>query len=388
MARIPADAALPRHALLREITDGAVLRLVLGQGRVTRADVARETGISKPTISTSMARLEASGLLAAAGSREGQPGRVATWYELAPTAGWVLGLDVDTEGVHVRAADLAARTVKELDNPPVAVGDSAAMVVSIRDAVRRVVRALGTHHGPLRAVTMSVANAVRPDTGEVLSLPDTPFPEGLVDPREVFTRLITAPLRVENDINCAALAEHRSGAAAGVDNFAYLYVGAGLGMGVYVDGRLARGAHGTAGEIGYLATGRGGGSYATVVAALGRQGFARNDSSALDVRRVGETLAAASTGDDDARDAVRALGTTVGQVIADTAAVIDPELVILGGPLGANPALLPLARETVARLSPSPVRIEYGALGESASLDGALHLAIDQALTDILAGGG
>lgn len=386
MARTAADAGLPRHALLREITDGAVLRLVLEQGLVTRADVARSTGISKPTISASMARLEAGGLLAPAGTREGQPGRVATWYELAPTSGWVLALDVDADGIHVRAADVAARTIAELDSPPVAPGDNTGMVVAIRDAVRQVLAARGTRHGPLRAVAMSVANAVRPATGEVLALPNTPFPEGLLDPHEVFTDLITAPLLVENDVNCAALAEHRGGAAAGVDNFAYLFVGTGLGMGVYVDGRLARGAHGTAGEIGYLAAGRGGESYATVVAALGRQGFARDHSSALDVEGVRDTLAAAAAGDPEARDAVRRLGTTVGQVIADTAAVIDPELVILGGPLGSHPALLPLARDTVARLSPSPVRIEYGALGEAASLDGALHLAVDRALADILPG--
>ena len=384
MARDPANAPLPRHAILREITDGAVLRLVLQHGRVTRADVARETGISKPTISLAMARLETAGLLTAAGMRGGRPGRVATWYELAPTSGWVLGLDVDADGVHLRATDLAARTIAELDSPPVPPGDAAAMVVAMRAAVHRVLDDVGNAHGPLRAVATSVANAVRPDTGEVLSLPDTPFPEGLVRPGEVFTGLVTAPLTVENDINCAALAEHRSGAAVGVDNFAYLFVGAGLGMGVYVDGRLARGAHGTAGEIGYLAAGRGGESYSTLVAALGRQGFARNDSSAIDVQRVRATLAAAAAGDDEARDAARALGTAVGQVIADTAAVIDPELVILGGPLGTDPSLLPLARQTVARLSPSPVRIEYGALGEAASLHGALHLALDHALAGIL----
>jgi predicted NBD/HSP70 family sugar kinase len=384
MARASADAPLPRQAILREITDGAVLRLVLRQGRVTRADVARATGISKPTISLAMARLEAAGLLMAAGLREGQPGRVATWYELAPTSGWVLGLDVDADGVHLRATDLAARTIEELDSPPVRPGDVAGMVLAIREAVHRVLVDVGTGHGLLRAVALSVANAVRPDTGEVLSLPDTPFPEGLVNPREVFTGLVTAPVMVENDINCAALAEHRSGAAVGVDNFAYLFVGAGIGMGVYVDGRLARGAHGTAGKIGYLAAGRGGESYSTLVSALARQGFARDGSSAIDVRRVRATLAAAASGDDEARDAANALGTAIGQVIADTAAVIDPELVLLGGPLGADLLLLPLARQTAARLSPSPVRIEYGSLGEAASLHGALHLALDHALAGIL----
>lgn len=380
----PNEHELPRHSLLREITDRTVLDLVLERGRVTRADVARETGISKPTISAAMGRLERAGLLQAAGTREGQPGRLATWYELAPTAGWVLGLDVDAEGVHLRAVDLAARLVLQSDAPPVAPGDSRAMVRSIRAAVRRALRAAAVN-GPLRCVGMSVANAVRPDTGEVLSLPNTPFPEGLVDPRRVFAGVVDAPLVVENDINCAALAEHRAGAAVGVDNFAYLFVGAGLGMGVYVDGRLARGAHGTAGEIGYLASGHGPDSRLTLVSELGRLGFSRGrGSSAIDVDRVRRALAASERVGSDATGVVSVLGTSVGQIIADTSAVIDPELVILGGPLGTDPAVLAIARRTVAELAPSPVRIDYGVLGEMASLDGAIHLALDRALLGIL----
>ena len=74
--------SLPRQELLREMTDRAVLDEVLRRGRVTRAEVARDTGITKPTISASIRRMEAAGLLLATGRRTGHRGRVATYYEL------------------------------------------------------------------------------------------------------------------------------------------------------------------------------------------------------------------------------------------------------------------------------------------------------------------
>lgn len=376
----PPHGPLPRQDVLREITDRAVLDEVLLRGRVTRAEVAARTGISKPTISAAIARLEAAGLLAATGPRTGHRGRVATFYELASGSGWVLALDVDSDGVHTRSADLTGAVFDDHDHPPVAPGDVAAMVRRVRAAVRRSVRVGTEGHGDVRAVALSVANAVNPATGEILALPNAPFPEGLLDPARVFADLVPVGVLVENDINCAALAEHRGGGAVGVLDFAYLFVGAGLGQGLYVGGNLVRGAHGLAGEVGYLATQVGATGYSTLVGALAIRGLSRAESSALDVEAVADALSLAPESP-SARPpgSVEALGQAIGQVIVDTCAVVDPELVLLGGPLGRAPALLAIARRTVHELSPSPVRIELGSLGESASLQGALHLALDRA---------
>jgi predicted NBD/HSP70 family sugar kinase len=374
----PPTRALPRPGLLREITDRSVLDEVLRRGRVTRAEVAADTGISKPTVSAAIERLQAAGLLSPTGTRTGRRGRVATYYELATTAGWVLALDVDHDGVHTRSADLAGTVFDDHDHPPVQPGDVAAMVKRIRSAVQRSTR-IGAPHGAVRAVALSVANAVHPVTGQILALPNTPFPEGLLNPAEIFVDLVPVPVLVDNDINCAALAEHRSGAAAGVADFAYVFIGAGIGMGLYVDGRLVRGAHGLAGEIGYLATATGPDQYATLVTALTRQGFGRRDSSAMDVQAIQRTLATNTSPTPGTNQAIQALGAAIGQIVIDTAAVIDPALVLLGGPLGRHPAVLATARRTVQNLSPSPVQLELGALGEAASLQGALHVALDQA---------
>ena len=371
--------SLPRHGLLREITDRAVLAEVFRRGRVTRAEVSADTGISKPTISAAITRLTVAGLVTTPGTRTGHRGRVATYFELSSTAGWVLALDVDPDGVHTRSADLTGTAFDDHDHPPVPAGDVAAMVKRIRSAVRRSIKVGTAHHGPLRAVALSVANAVDPATSQILALPNTPFPEGLLRPADAFADLGQVPLLVDNDINCAALAEHRSGAAVSSSDFAYLFIGAGLGLGLYVGGRPVRGAHGLAGEIGYLATATGPAQYSTLVSALVGQGFGLTGSTAMDVHAIRAALDAPASPHPGPATAARALGTAIGQVIVATCAVVDPELVLLGGPLGSHPALLPTVRETVAGIFPSTVRIELGALGEAASLQGALHRALDHA---------
>lgn len=376
---------LPRPALLRRMTDRAVLDEVIARGRVTRAELAEVTGISKPTISECARRLEAAGVLCTTGTQSGRRGRVATFYELAPDAGWTLALDLDQDGVHTLSADLAGTHFDLHNRPPVAIGDTDAMVAAIRASVTRARRIGDARHGPLRAVALSVANAVDPQTQEILALPNTPFPEGLLRPKEIFRSLGDIPLRVDNDINCAALAEHRDGAGVGVANFAYAFIGAGLGVGLYVANHLFRGAHGLAGEIGYLATATGPAQYSTLVSALTQQGFGKPGTPVIDVPAILSTLRDAEAGDAQALETAQLLGAAIGQVIVDTCAVIDPELVLLGGPIGSHPVLLPVARQTVAQLSPAPVRIEHAALDETVSLQGAKHLALDRARDDLIA---
>ena len=377
-------------ALVRESTDQAVLAEVLAREVVTRAEVAAATSLSKPTVSASFVRLQDAGLVAAVGARTGLRGRVATDYALAPQAGWVLALDVDQEGVRAWSADLRGTVVATFEEPPVPQGDTSAMVKLLRAVARRAVRSGTATHGPVRTLALSVANAVSPVTGEVLALPETPFAEGIVSPARVFARVVDAPVLVDNHVNLAVLAERAEGAAAGLDDVAYVFVGAGIGAGLVVGGRLVRGARGLAGEVAYLAAGsaRGG----TLVSALGAHGLLRPGTTALDVERLRELLAevrgsrGAGRSGREAERAVRMLGTAVGQVVADVTAVVDPALVLLGGPLGVEPALMPVVREVALSLAPAAVAIDVGRLGETAPVRGALQLALDHARAHLLDG--
>jgi len=381
------------------MTDRAVLDRVFADGRATRADLASQTGISKPTISESVRRLEAAGLLRATGTDQtGRRGRIATVYQLAPEAGHVLAVQVNQHGVHALAATLTGVTLDERQHRPVRPGDPGALADALRDTVRAVAAASAGHGSP-RAVAVSVANPVDPITREVIPLPGSPFPEGHIPLAEIVSDALVAdgaavgqvPLLVDNDVNFSALAERRAGAVIGAESFVYLYLGAGLGMSLYLGEQLVRGAHGLAGEIGYLdaAPGAAGvaGAPTRLAAALAARGFGRPDGPALDVEVILATLDRADAGDDRAAEAVAELAATIAGAVAATCTIVDPDVVLLGGPLGTHPGLLELIRASVARTALAPVRIQSGVLTDAAPLRGALLSALDTARARVLSPG-
>jgi predicted NBD/HSP70 family sugar kinase len=364
--------ALPQ-TVLREATDRRLLDETIRQGRTTRAELADATGYSRPTVSEAVRRLVAGGLLDATGLKEtGRRGRVGTFYSLGAKAGWVLALEIDQSGVQSRSTDLAGDVLHDAFRPPTAPGDVDGLVASVRAAVH----AAEGGPGPLRAVGVSIANPVDPDTHETVPLAGTPFPEGLLSPAAMIRDLVSAPVLVDNDVNLAALAEHRIGRAAGASSFAYVYVGAGLGVGLYVGDQLIRGAHGLAGEIGYLP----GVVSPTLAADLAAGGFGRSDAPSTDVTAVRGLLDAGDPG------AAGRLADAVGRAVISVAAVVDPALFLLGGPVGTHPALLPLVRERVS--FPGPARIEHGALGADAPMHGAIQMAVEHARARAIAPAG
>jgi predicted NBD/HSP70 family sugar kinase len=190
---------------------------------------------------------------------------------------------------------------------------------------------------------------------------------------------IDAPLLVDNDVNMAALGEQRSGVAKEVTNFVFLYVGAGIGLGLVVEGHLVRGARGLAGEIGYLPcqadpTGERHG-LARAVAEFGL-GPRRKDAWYADtVTEARSLLRAAEHGDHEALTAVAQAGRALGEAATAVTSVVDCEMIVLGGPIGMHPLLLSKVQRTLDQLSAAPTTVVASTLGESAPLKGALELA-------------
>ncbi|WP_030257457.1 ROK family transcriptional regulator [Streptomyces violens] len=394
----PGRAALPSMTLLRELTDQIVLDTVFEQAPITRAEVAQVTGISKTTVSEAVRRLEGAGLLLPAGAQTGRQGRVGTYYRVAAGAGFVLAASLDSTEVRLTAADLFGKPFHEASAPPAGSGKPADAAGQLRAMVRDAIAGSRGARGPLLAVGLSVANPVDPGTSAVIPLPETPHPAGLFQPREALAGVTDAPLLVENDVNLAALAERWHGATGEAGSCAYVHIGAGMGMGLVIGDELVRGARGLAGEIGYL-----GGSHGR---AGGRHGFARavaegfatgaetgggTGGAAADLRGPAAVEAArtildrAAEGDAEAQAVVAREGRTIGEAVAAVCAVVDPELVLLGGPIGAHPALLEPVRATVDALAPLAPRVETGTLGENAALRGALALAVRRGRTDLWA---
>jgi predicted NBD/HSP70 family sugar kinase len=201
---------------------------------------------------------------------------------------------------------------------------------------------------------------------------------------------------VENNVNLAAIGERWAGVARGVSSFVFVAIGAGVGMGIVIDDELVRGAHGAAGEIAYVPSRtdpfderhRLHGGLEDEIGAEGilaayAQAVASDGAPGAGVSSAQEVFELAGRGDERAAAVVQGVARRLGIAIATVCAVIDPELVVLGGGIGSNAALVGPVRAAVAALLPLASRIETSRLGDRAALYGAVAVALRRARGEV-----
>jgi predicted NBD/HSP70 family sugar kinase len=371
--------------LLRAINERTVLERIRRSGPVSRAQIARETGLSKPTVSQALSTLERARLVREAGRTSGGKGPTALLYELNPAAGWVIGIDVGREYVRAAVADLTGKIVAQ--RRQAARARSAPTLITTIGAVARAA-AESAGIGWRRVTVAAVGSpGVFGSAGHPLLAHNLPgwTREGLLDEirRELGTSVV-----FENDVNLAALGERWRGLGRDVDDFVYFHVGTGVGLGIVMRGELYKGANGAAGEVAYLPlaaadphdkANRRRGALETAIGADGVMSAAKR-AGLGGATTAAAVFEAARNGDEKARRAVASVAEGIALGIAAIVPVLDPALVILGGGIGRNADLLrePLERELRA-LSPFRPRIEVSSLGEDAELMGAVSLALDAA---------
>src|SRR6516164_10872156 len=246
--RAEADSRL---SLLRELGEQAVLETIFRQGPITRPEIAAATNLSKPTVSAAVSRLEREGLVRASGRRAGQRGRNPVAYVVSARAGFVVGADIGGSNVRVAAADLFGEAICDLKRATAKDG-SRAVGVQVLEMVSEVIDQASAVHGPPLALGISSPGVVDQSSGRVTSLAYNVVPEGGFDPLEVIRGRFDLPVLVDNNVNLAAVGEKWFGLARGVSTMVFIEIGAGIGMGIIIDDEVVRGAHGAAGEIGYL----------------------------------------------------------------------------------------------------------------------------------------
>lgn len=376
---------------LRSNNERLLLARLRAEGPASRAQLARETGLSKPTVSSALAALEEAGLVREAG-RQAPPerGRVAVLYEPDPTAGYVLGLDIGRAWLRVAAADLDGTVVAraEVRNR----GRSAAAMADLTvAAARRVIADAGVDPALVAHTVVGVPGVYDAERRRVRYADNLPGwgRAGLLDRmREELGTPLGTSLSVHNDANLAALGEYTFGAGRGSRLFVYVLVGTGLGMGVVADGRLFTGAHGAAGEIGFLPLlpqlggaerqGLEGAVAAEAVVRAARElGMSGTRSEPLTAKAVFD---AARDGVAPALEAVRQEAERLAHVVAAVAAVLDPDLVVLGGGVGHSADLLLRTVElTLQRIGPLRPKVAASALGEDVVLLGAVATGLEAA---------
>jgi predicted NBD/HSP70 family sugar kinase len=383
----PEQHLRPPHPL-RGLSEEEVLDVVLRDGPVTRPQIAHATGLSKATVGVAVERLQRAGVIATAGQLRGGRGRSPLAYEVPGTAGFVLGIDIGGARVRARAANISGAPIGSEEHETSHDGARAVSSQVIEIAGRVVDRARASHERFL-AAAISTPGVVDQVSHRVTSLAYNVSPDGELDPFGALRARFDVPLSIDNNVNLAALGESSEGLARGVRTFAYVSVGAGVGMGLVVDGEIVRGVRGAAGEIGYLPSGRDPydkrhhlhGELEDEIGAAGILAAlqARSRCVARSPRSVHDVFELAQLGDERAGAVVDNVARHLGSAIASVIAVIDPELIVLGGGIGSNPALLGPVRATVAELVPLATRIETSMLGDQAALHGAVAVALREA---------
>jgi predicted NBD/HSP70 family sugar kinase len=358
--------------LLRDLNERTVLDTIRSGAPISRAEIARRSGISKPTVSLALQSLLQAKLVRETAERPDGPGYGAVYFELVAEAAVVLGLDLGARFVRGALCDLAgdvrARQDIELQAPET--DEAVEAIVRLRSSLTET---SGLKAERIDTVVVGVPGVVERRTGVVRVVENVTGLEGRAFESEL-EGVLGLPVRLENDTNLAALGEQWQGVARGVDDFVFLSIGTGMGAGVVVGGELHRGRHGAAGEIDFaLIAFDGVDPSAPQVTALAGGG--------ADPRAV---FGAAREGDEAAGAVVAEVARRIALHIAPFAAVADVELVVLGGGIGANGDLLldPVGRH-LADLLPFPPRLEVSTLGETAVLTGALAVGVQAARENV-----
>jgi predicted NBD/HSP70 family sugar kinase len=382
---------------LRQLSEQDVLETVFHEGPLTRPQIAERTSLSKATVGAAIDRLVRAGMIRPTGPRHGLRGRSPIAYVVRDNAGFVVGIDIGGTNIRAAAADIFGELVFDEQHSTTKHG-ARSVAAQVMEITSRVIERARTTHERLLAFGVSTPGVVDQVTRRVTSLAYNVSPDGGFDPLELIGARFNVPVLIENSVNLAAIGESSHGLAHGVSTFAFVAIGAGVGMGLVIDGKLVEGAHGAAGEIAYLPSGsdpfagrhrlHGGledeiGAEGILAAFLGR----RVGQDKRMPTTAHEVFDLANAGDHDAQAVVHAAARRLGAAIATVIAVVDPELVVLGGGIGRNPVLLGPVRATVAELIPLTARIETSTLGDRAALYGAIAVALREARAQMFSAG-
>jgi len=372
-------------ASLRRLNRQRVIDALRTHGTISRAEIARRTGLSRSTVSSLVSDLQSDGLLterAEPGAAHGeQGGRPPILLSFEASAGVALGIGFDHDNVRVALADLSSTILAEravtIDTDHEAQeGLDVALAI-----VEELLAEAGVDRSRVIGAGLGLPGPVDQIDGVIGSSVILPGWVGVAAEEELRRRL-DVPVSVDNDANLGALGELAYGAGRGATDMVYIKITSGIGAGLILDGRLYRGWGGMAGEFGHVLVAGDGD-----VCRCGNRGCletAASTTALLELLRrshgeitVAEMIAMAKAGDLRARRVIADAGRVVGIAAAGLLNVLNPQRLVIGGDLApAGDLLLDEVREALRRTAlptaADQATVVAGELGERAEVLGAL----------------
>lgn len=379
---------------------GEVFRLIRDREATTRSDIGRITGLSRTAVTLRVGQLLDHGLVVERAEGSSTGGRPPVRLQFHAEGGVVLAAALGASRAQVAVCDLAGRVLAETGlSVDLTEGPESVLTSAVKHLDNLLAEA-GRDEKDIRGIGVSVPSAIDVGTGRSVSPSVQPGWSDVVIP-DYFTSRFPVPVRVDNDVNVLALAEHKM--YAGVDDMLVIKASTGIGAAILAGGRLQRGAAGASGEIGHIKVCGGGG----VLCRCGNQdcleavasGWALMRQMSERGRPVADTRAIAElvrAGDPDALRLVREAGRRIGEVVAGAVNLLNPAMIIIGGDLAhAFEPLVAGMRELIYQrstaLATRSLRIEPSVLHEQAGVSACAVMVLDDVLSsgavDALIGG-
>ncbi|MFE0255849.1 ROK family protein [Streptomyces sp. NPDC059010] len=314
-----------------------IFTTVLSHGPLTRLEVARRAGLSPAAVTKAVRPLIEAGYLVEDADEPARPalGRPANPVRVDGGRALFIGVKVTGDEIIAVLTDLCCR-IRVARHAPLRDREPKGVLASTAELVGELLVAAGDLGVPVLGLGIAVSGDVDRGAGVVRY---SPFLEWRDVPLAELAAATTGlPVTVDNDVRALTVAEQWFGAGVGLSDFAVVTVGAGIGCGLVVHGRVVAGAHGVAGEIGHVTVDPAGppchcGNRGCVEAVAGDAAILRRirETTGAEVADTAEAVALAHQGVAGAREAYARAGEAIGRGIATVANLLGPERVIISG---------------------------------------------------------
>ncbi|MGO4680740.1 ROK family protein [Microbacterium sp. 2MCAF23] len=347
---------------LRRINERAVLRFLFDKpGEHSVAEIAAACALSRPTVEGALAQLVQDGwILETAAQPLGQrAGRPAKRYSLADRANVLVGLDLGPHGFVCVVTTLRGEPLASVRSSEIDLTDGETAFDAVQQAMASALADADAQEQDVVALTVGLPAIVGADGGIALTVV-VPQWQTFDLPARIRGRYGSMRVIFENDAKLATVGEHAWGSAAGTQSAVNVLVGHRVAAGMIIDGRLARGVHGGAGEIGALPSTRWASAHRRLADATGS---------------MDQTLDAIAHDDPQALRQLQKFADDLARGIAALCLALDPEVVVIGGGVAQlGERLLAPLRAAVAALTLFPIELRISQLGQSAVALGGIAL--------------
>ena len=375
-----ASPAVP--SLIRELNERSVLDTLRAHGALHAAEIARHIGLSKPTTADILRSLSDNGLIQEYSPGEEDSKRARSVYEAISDVRVSLGIDIGSRFIRAAIGDLNQKMRAEISVPVTSL-ELKDLTKVMHKAVESVLKSSGYTLKDVAAIVVGTPGVIDHSTGIVSIAGTINSLDGVNLSAHIEKEFGIRPT-LENDINLVTAAEQSAGHGQGLENFAVLSVGSGLGSGLVLNGQLHRGHRGAAGEVFYVPFGDPRDTHRSATNPSGdriaeiTRGLAKGFKSTVLAEPYStiDILNAAKSGDELGKAVVALEAERIALYVAAISAVTDVELVVLSGGIGRQAAFfIEPIKKLVSEIVPFPPRIEVSTLGDTGILIGALNIA-------------